>query len=387
MVGPDRVRRTIAGALASVVVVLAALAAPALGATSEPDLQPAVQIPFFGLSPEVRKAREDLDAATARALELEEEVSGLRAELEAIAERIAVTSDRMRTQRIVVARANQRLEEAQARYDERIVQVYKRGALDPMTILFSADTLSDLLTRAGVLSRLAEEDAQVVSDLKVAAADALYQQTVLEDLMAQDSALEREQKARLKALERALDEQEALVERLSEEARAALLEARRFDAETRQSWREASLPLGIQIPRAVATVEPYADRTYQVSAYMPRRYETTGVSWTAVASWYGPGFHGRGTASGQVFNAADFTCASRTLPFGTVLALTLGEKRVIVYVNDRGPYVEGRDLDLSAAAARALGFWGVTRLHAEIITPVMTEPVASAVDVSPSVVE
>lgn len=386
MMRSDRSRRSIAGALAPIVLALVTLAAPAAGATSEPA-PPQVEIPFFGLSAEVRQARENLDEAAARALELEEEISGLEAELDAIAERIAVTADRMRTQRSVVARANQRLEEAQQRYDERIVQVYKRGAFDPMSILFSADTLSDLLTRAGVLSRLAEEDALVVSDLRIAAADALYQQSVLEDLMAQDAALEREQKSRLAAMKRALKEQEALVARLTKEARAALLEARRFDAETRQSWREASLPLGVQIPRATAVVDPYTDRTYQISAYMPRRYETTGVMWTAVASWYGPGFHGRGTASGQVFNSADFTCASRTLPFGTVLALTLGDRRVIVYVNDRGPYVEGRDLDLSAAAARALGFWGVARLHAEIVTPVVTRPVASAAQASPSVVE
>jgi rare lipoprotein A len=116
-------------------------------------------------------------------------------------------------------------------------------------------------------------------------------------------------------------------------------------------------------------VEPYSDRRYLVSAYMPRRYRTTGETFIAVCSWYGPGFNGRGTASGQVFNEDDYTCASRTLPFGTLLALSYGERRIIVYVNDRGPFVAGRDLDLSKAAAQALGFGGVEAVHAEVIVP------------------
>jgi len=89
-----------------------------------------------------------------------------------------------------------------------------------------------------------------------------------------------------------------------------------------------------------------------------------------VTSWYGGVFNGRGTASGQIYNMDDLTCASRTLPFGTRIALTLGDKRVIVVVNDRGPYVDGRNLDLSRGARRALGFWGVAKIDAEFVQPV-----------------
>lgn len=76
-----------------------------------------------------------------------------------------------------------------------------------------------------------------------------------------------------------------------------------------------------------------------------------------VASWYGPKFHGRPTASGEIFNMYDLTCAHRTMPFGTKLRVTNPEngRSVIVTVNDRGPFVEGRDLDLSYGAARAIG--------------------------------
>jgi rare lipoprotein A len=74
----------------------------------------------------------------------------------------------------------------------------------------------------------------------------------------------------------------------------------------------------------------------------------------AVASWYGPGFHGRLTAGGLPYDQYGMTCAHRTLPLGTVLEVQHNGRTVIVRVCDRGPYVAGRDLDLSLAAAKRL---------------------------------
>lgn len=78
---------------------------------------------------------------------------------------------------------------------------------------------------------------------------------------------------------------------------------------------------------------------------------------TGMASWYGPGFHGRRAASGEVFNQNALTAAHRTLPFGTEIRVTnlRNNRQVIVRINDRGPFGHGRVLDLSAAAARAIG--------------------------------
>jgi rare lipoprotein A len=75
------------------------------------------------------------------------------------------------------------------------------------------------------------------------------------------------------------------------------------------------------------------------------------------ASWYGPYFHGRLTATGEVFNQNDLTAAHPSLPFNTYLQVTnlLTNKTVIVRINDRGPYFEDRSLDLSREAARSLG--------------------------------
>lgn len=77
-----------------------------------------------------------------------------------------------------------------------------------------------------------------------------------------------------------------------------------------------------------------------------------------LASWYGPGFNGRSTSSGEVFDSHRFTAASRTLPLGSYARVTNLDngQSVVVRVNDRGPYVGRRGIDLSQAAADRLGF-------------------------------
>ncbi|GAB4286709.1 MAG: hypothetical protein Kow0098_02250 [Ignavibacteriaceae bacterium] len=89
------------------------------------------------------------------------------------------------------------------------------------------------------------------------------------------------------------------------------------------------------------------------------------------ASWYGPGFHGKLTANGEIYDQMAFTAAHKTLKFGTLLKLTNTKngKSVVVRINDRGPYIPGRQLDLSKAAAMELGMMkpGVLKLKVEEI--------------------
>jgi peptidoglycan lytic transglycosylase len=81
---------------------------------------------------------------------------------------------------------------------------------------------------------------------------------------------------------------------------------------------------------------------------------------TGTASWYGPGFLGNRTSSGEVYNAEEMTAAHQTLPLGTRVVVTNLEngRSVEVRINDRGPFVKGRIIDLSRAAARELGLIG-----------------------------
>src|SRR5262249_37883784 len=75
------------------------------------------------------------------------------------------------------------------------------------------------------------------------------------------------------------------------------------------------------------------------------------------ASWYGPGFYGRRTSSGEVYKRNSLTAASRTLPIGSHVRVTnlSNGRSVMVRINDRGPYVRGRDIDLSHRAAQQIG--------------------------------
>lgn len=84
-----------------------------------------------------------------------------------------------------------------------------------------------------------------------------------------------------------------------------------------------------------------------------------------VASWYGPGFHGRRTTNGERFNTQALTAAHRTLPFGARVRVTNAQtgRSVVVRINDRGPFVGGRVIDLSHASARAIGVSGTAKVH------------------------
>jgi rare lipoprotein A len=102
------------------------------------------------------------------------------------------------------------------------------------------------------------------------------------------------------------------------------------------------------------------------------------------ASWYGEQFQGKETASGEPYDMRDFTAAHPTLPLGTFVKVTnlRNGRAVVVRVNDRGPVVDGRIIDLSYNAARALGFKdrGLQTVRLDLVHPAtvaMLEPVAN----------
>lgn len=100
---------------------------------------------------------------------------------------------------------------------------------------------------------------------------------------------------------------------------------------------------------AKATMKPY---TINGKTYYPSIVEI-GEKAEGIASWYGPGFHGKKTSSGEIYDQNSLTAAHKTLPMNTILKVTnlKNNKEVIVRVNDRGPFVANRIIDLSNAAA------------------------------------
>jgi rare lipoprotein A len=102
---------------------------------------------------------------------------------------------------------------------------------------------------------------------------------------------------------------------------------------------------------------------------IPEGYVSTGQVLSGTASWYGPGFVGRPTASGAPYDPERLTCANKELPLGTVLHVSANGLAVNCLVNDRGPYVGSRILDMSRAGSRALGYSGLAQVTIEVLTP------------------
>lgn len=137
-------------------------------------------------------------------------------------------------------------------------------------------------------------------------------------------------------------------------------------------------PGGVKAPPAeAATIDdsPAPTKNNRAQGKAPRQANSRETSNKKVirgqASWYGPGFHGKKTASGEIFDQGRLTAAHKTLPLGTKAKVTNLENgnTVEVEINDRGPYVGERVIDVSRAAANALGFVesGLTLVRIELL--------------------
>jgi rare lipoprotein A len=125
----------------------------------------------------------------------------------------------------------------------------------------------------------------------------------------------------------------------------------------------------------VAAVKQGAPGSYSINGktYYPMKKVAAGFNQKGVASWYGPGFHGKKTASGEVYDMHGMTAAHSVLPLNTMVKVKNlnNDKEIIVRVNDRGPFINDRVIDLSLAAARDLGMvqCGTVPVRVSVIGP------------------
>lgn len=153
-------------------------------------------------------------------------------------------------------------------------------------------------------------------------------------------------------------------------ARAALTSVRTALDRASAGVTQALTPAQTRRSRDAATREaPVVALVEAAGSGYPAGYAPTGQVLRGVASWYGPGFVGNPTASGAPYDPERRTCAHRTLPLGTVLRVSREGRAISCLVNDRGPYVGDRIVDLSRAGSRALGFDGVAAVAVEVLAP------------------
>jgi rare lipoprotein A (peptidoglycan hydrolase) len=235
---------------------------------------------------------------------------------------------------------------------------------------------------------VAAPDLQELAHRGQRAALAVDQQLV-DDVAAQSAQLARLQKqaeafragllVRAKALLAAQDRARDLYDQAAALAEAEhqaevqrALEAQRDQLDDISTRTALSLTPGQQARarRALANEGPVVALLEATGSGIPAGYAPSGQVFSGIASWYGPGFVGNPTASGAPYDPERLTCAHKTLPLGTVLHVTANGRAVNCLVNDRGPYVDGRVLDMSKAGARALGYSGLAHVTAEVLLPV-----------------
>lgn len=235
------------------------------------------------------------------------------------------------------------LAEARGDLNHSLRYLYVEGRLDTIAGLLNSDDVSDFVVH---LERVIDVTAS--------------QANLLEGLEAKREKIERYQEQLLEYKKQAA--------RMLRDANTTAIEAQ-IAAKKNMLAQLTSEIISAQLP---ATQSPAPTGFNPARVYSEpdnSGFVNTGQMLSGYSSWYGNEFHGRPTASGEVYDQYAFTCAHRTLPFGTWLRVTFKGRSVVVKVNDRGPFVEGRILDLSRGAAEAIGLSGVQWVDCEIIVP------------------
>lgn len=303
----------------------------------------------------------DLEELRARAQALGDQVSALETRLERLSDReaalddeIAGASSEIGTLELELREHELAADEAREVFVERIVEAYKGSTTtDRLALILASGDLNDMLASVEATGHAADAEAEAIAALVAER----------EEVEAAQERVDERKQALLAAQARA--------EALAGETESALAERNDVLAELSDEVAELERQARQAAAAAAQPDEAFLDLLSPSGPApgIPDGFAGTGVRFEGLASWYGPGFEGNLTASGDVFDSSLYTAASKTLPLGTWLYVEYNGRGVVVLVNDRGPYVEPRILDLSRGAAQAIGMEhaGVGWVKAEIL--------------------
>jgi len=314
----------------------------------------------------VKAAQGRLDSLTARLTALLGEANSLDQALTSASVNVAVT-------RLRVQAATRKAEESKRAISARAREAYKRGSLGQIQFLFGVRTFAQFLSFAKTLGVTFEQDAATYKRLTEAASAIEAGRTGVEENKQELTAATKRLEAVRDEIQKALGEQQEFL--AGAQSELAALEAARRKAElAARSVVRSGVSPAVEA-RRTARQRVLDERLAALLAWItPARLRSTGVVTTGMSSWYGPGFDGRRSSSGATYHQEQMTAASLVLPFGTLLKVDFAGKSVVVVITDRGPYIPGRVLDLSAGAAQALGLSGVKQVRMEIMTPAEPAP-------------
>ena len=321
---------------------------------------------------DVETLRVEADAVADEITAMGERLNELEERQKEISNEIAATDAEVAELELAISETDDAYERALTRFEARAVETYKSGTSAELALLLSAETLTQIETVAHAIRESAALDEAALDDLLAAKAAAENAQARLDDRKQDLMEAQNRKDALVVDIEETIAERDEVLADLNDEIEELEREARLAAREEVEHDALAEAPELGDVPG------PPSNTTWGVhdpdrlegtgpSNGIPDLFTTTGVAFEGEASWYGPGFEGNTTANGDIFDSRLYTVASKTLPFGTYLHVTHQGRGVVVYVNDRGPYAGDRILDLSHAAAQAIGISGVGWVRAEII--------------------
>lgn len=313
-------------------------------------------------------------APTARDLpRLTAELARVTAHAQALTDQLDQAAARDGGLRVAYERLETVRYQAQAALDSRARQVYMASAPSPVGN-WSADFASPELQE---LARRGETAALTVDQSLVDAVKARAAQ--LQVLQRQADAFRLQLLAQAQGVLADQDRARTLLAQAQALADAEhAIEVQRELAAQQSALDDVSTAVTIALTpaqsarasRALANQAPIISLLEATGSGIPSGYALSGQVLGGTASWYGPGFVGRPTASGAPYDPERLTCANKELPLGTVIHVSANGLSVNCLVNDRGPYVGDRILDMSRAGSRALGYSGLAQVTIEVLNPV-----------------
>lgn len=337
----------------------------------------------------------------------------LRAERDTLDARDASLGNRLAAAESALAGSRARLDQARARHrsalrglERRLTGLYTTPDPSPLIQVLTGGDLDGAQAGLDLLEALGDRDRSLVRSYRAAAAELRASEAVVQRrkdrLVEERRLLDVERRLASGRLATALRRERAIAQQEQAALPATLTSGGGFavpglglpaaspaGSGTAPAGSTRGLPVsflenrslpgdapvdaatGAAVDSEPAPAGPQATRAYpRIGAVGPAAgapLEGTLPTFTAVASWYGPGFTRERMASGEPYDPNAFSTASRTLRLGTLLRIGYGGRVVTVRVNDRGPYVRGRDLELSQAAAAALGLPGIGTVTVQIL--------------------
>lgn len=320
---------------------------------------------------------DEIDEARREVERVEAQVAAVRRQYDALASQVALTQSDLDLKQANLVSTTLKLLQTQeyldskvSEFNNRVRQAYKDGPGNDIQVFLASESLAEFWAARRYVALRLERDKEVLAELEAT-------QESLAELATELELGKSQIQERLDQLANLLDQTQTLLA----DSEAALA-ASRADLQLKEEIRKAMELINRGSPAGRRPISERHRRATENQSVIIARYPfgpvagipdglvPTGEVVEGIASWYGPGFNGLPTASGAIYDENLYTCASKELPLGTILLVSHKGRSVLVLVNDRGPFVRGRVLDLSRAAKDAIGMGGLGYVTAQVLEPV-----------------